>query len=239
MSYTFNRSLHPDDYAELAPWTDKLRAFSQSLSTARIFYRNDHQHRLWEYGLCLRAIEEEFSGYPVRVLDTGSGSSYWPMFLARHGYEVEVNDSGAYGSIEATLIAQCVQFSTKFHPIRIPLHVEPCEAMGSIPDHTFDVVTCVSVIEHVDARDYEAALREHYRVTKPGGLILMTSDFFPDANRKTIFDSIQHTKYTSEIAERVPALFGGAVEWLGPHDFTYRGDFVHNYSFCSTFFRKL
>jgi ubiquinone/menaquinone biosynthesis C-methylase UbiE len=46
------------------------------------------------------------------------------------------------------------------------------------PDASFDVVTCTLALHHVPARKRETALREMYRVTKPGGRLLI-ADFDP------------------------------------------------------------
>lgn len=41
------------------------------------------------------------------------------------------------------------------------------------PDRAFDLVTCSEVVEHLE--NYRALLREAYRVTKPGGLLVLTT----------------------------------------------------------------
>jgi SAM-dependent methyltransferase len=46
------------------------------------------------------------------------------------------------------------------------------------PDSSFDVATCILTMHHVPARKRETALREMYRVTKPGGRLLV-ADFDP------------------------------------------------------------
>jgi SAM-dependent methyltransferase len=41
------------------------------------------------------------------------------------------------------------------------------------PDNAFDLVTCSEVVEHLE--NYRALLREAHRVTKPGGLLVLTT----------------------------------------------------------------
>jgi ubiquinone/menaquinone biosynthesis C-methylase UbiE len=47
-----------------------------------------------------------------------------------------------------------------------------------LPDESFDVVTATLALHHVPARKREAALREMFRVTRPGGRLL-AADFDP------------------------------------------------------------
>ena len=47
-----------------------------------------------------------------------------------------------------------------------------------LPDSVFDVVTCTLALHHVPARSRPAALAEMYRVTRPGGRLLL-ADFDP------------------------------------------------------------
>ena len=46
------------------------------------------------------------------------------------------------------------------------------------PAETFDLATCVSVIEH--GVDIEAFLKESSRILKPGGLLYITADYWED-----------------------------------------------------------
>lgn len=47
------------------------------------------------------------------------------------------------------------------------------------PDEFFDAVTCMSVIEHGVPLD--AYFREMHRLLKPGGLLITSTDYFPEA----------------------------------------------------------
>jgi ubiquinone/menaquinone biosynthesis C-methylase UbiE len=43
----------------------------------------------------------------------------------------------------------------------------------SLPDESFDVVTCTLAMHHIPARDRQAAFAQMYRVTRPGGRLLV------------------------------------------------------------------
>jgi ubiquinone/menaquinone biosynthesis C-methylase UbiE len=43
----------------------------------------------------------------------------------------------------------------------------------SLPDESFDVVTCTLAMHHIPARDRPGAFAEMYRVTRPGGRLLV------------------------------------------------------------------
>ena len=100
----------------------------------------------------------------------------------------------------------------------------------------FDVTMCISTIEHVD--DHDAAFRELVRITKPGGYIFITSDYFRDIPQWEASPSrhLQVTPYMKDFVLDLPAKFG--LAFVGETDFDYRGDFVHSYSFCNIVLRK-
>ena len=235
----YNRSLHTDDYPHLLSWSTEILNFEARLAREGIPYRKDHQHRTWEYANVLRQLEhfgpKRFGeDPPMYVLDTGAGGSSLAPLLATKGYRVIVTDSMAYGDIvEAFIKPQCEALD-----LHIPVITEPVERMPIVPDGLIDVTMCISVIEHVGAEVFEQALKELWRVTKPGGLIFITSDFFECQEQADAspYRQIQHTIFTPEFAERLPDLID--AEFLGPYDFRYRGDFVHNYSFVNFCLRK-
>jgi SAM-dependent methyltransferase len=59
------------------------------------------------------------------------------------------------------------------------IHYEPGDATGTrFAEATFDVVTCLSVVEH--GVDLDGYFREAARILKPGGALVTSTDYFPD-----------------------------------------------------------
>lgn len=241
----YSRALHPDDYQDpwLAPHVEKLAAFERKCSTLGVGYRKDHQHRAWEYANLLAILQDLEIPHDSYVHDSGSGNSYLPLYLKSElGFEhVSVSDSMAYGDIEAQLIDQCLKLG-----IEIPLYRSSVERLNvEAVDAPFDVTICVSTIEHVDPSQYLNALRALIRITKPGGLIYLTSDYFQSVEQadRSIFRGIQHNLFTPEYTNTfIDTLRTESarppVRFIGGTDFTYRGDHVNTYSFVSLVLQK-
>jgi SAM-dependent methyltransferase len=65
------------------------------------------------------------------------------------------------------------------HARRGPIKYLPGDiTRSSFPDGHFDAVTCMSVIEH--GVPLEAYFREMYRLLKPGGLLITSTDYYPE-----------------------------------------------------------
>lgn len=237
----YNRALNTSDYSDpaLLPHLERLRAFEQRVASLRLPYRKDHAHREWEYANVLLQLQELGITPPAKILDTGSGANYFAPMLKVEGYDIAVNDSMAYGDITEWLRTQCFGLG-----ITIPLVVAPVEKLG-LEDDQWDVTMCISVIEHLSVTEFGNGLRELYRVTKPGGYIFITSDFFKDEPHALTSPSlgIQHnrfyeadaiTKILREIPDAVPV--GGILGEGG--GVTYRGHFVNGHSFVNFVLQK-
>ncbi|MEA2449564.1 MAG: hypothetical protein QOG63_1496 [Thermoleophilaceae bacterium] len=123
--------------------------------------------RHWWYRgrrLIVRAVLDGVRLAPgARLLDAGAGSGRTLDELTRYGSVagVELNPRG----VEAAL--------ARGHG---DVRVAPVEAIPH-PDASFDLVTCLDVIEHTD--DDVRSLRELRRVTRPGGAALVTVPAYP------------------------------------------------------------
>ncbi len=122
----------------------------------------DHEERHWWYRGRLRIVLREVERLAIppgaRILDAGCGSGRVLDELARFG-----RVSGVDLSSDAVAAA-----SARGHArvSRAPIEELP------FPDSSFHLVTCLDVIEHI--RDDRHALRELFRVTRPGGHLLVT-----------------------------------------------------------------
>lgn len=248
----YNRSLHPDDYEHpsLKPYVQRIQQFERERMQG-LFYRKDHIHREFEYANVQRQIVERFPGHmpeEVRILDTGFGINYFTLFLKDFGFDVTANDSEDYGKVEAVFQTQCTALG-----LQIPLNLSPVQKL-TLPDNTFDVTLCISVIEHLSPEQFDDGLRELVRVTKPGGYVMITSDFFRDAAHADESPNVhcQLSRFYEETAlDKIMDTVGPSVFLVGGVDgsampdindqfggIRYRGDFVNGASFVNFCFQK-
>jgi 2-polyprenyl-6-hydroxyphenyl methylase/3-demethylubiquinone-9 3-methyltransferase len=98
----------------------------------------------------------------LRVLDIGCGGGFTSEFVAKRGARVSGVD------ISANSIAVAAEHA-RAHGLDIDYRVAAAESLP-YADHSFDVVVCVDVLEHVvDLREVH---REVHRVLRPGGVFL-------------------------------------------------------------------
>ncbi len=121
--------------------------------------------RQWEYPYCY-ANMQKLSG---KVLDAGSGFTFFPYFLAgQQRYEVDCCDVDKRLESVFQEANAATGLSVKFRLCSI--------ADLSYPDSFFDMVCCVSVMEHIQGIGRIKAMQEFLRVLKPGGRLVLTCD---------------------------------------------------------------
>lgn len=118
-------------------------------------------------GMVLREFKRR-SSPPQKVLDAGCGDGSLTVGLIESGYEVSAVDSSG-------LCVERLRRKIDFHFDPDPPAVTSCiaglEALP-FPDQSFDAAVSGEVLEHLD--DDETAVKELYRVLRPGGICLVT-----------------------------------------------------------------
>jgi len=164
-------------------YTDYNRAFLDRHATALAKYgRHWGQDpfglwsRRYEYpfvGQAIRAFAGESSGRPLKVLDAGSGVTFFDYFLCE-------KISGAS--------VVCVDYDKSYHQMFADINaavpgsrVTFVEAsLQHLPHENgaFDSLCCLSVLEHTD--QYAQIVKEFARVVRPGGQLVLTFDLSLD-----------------------------------------------------------
>ena len=132
--------------------------------------------RRWEYPFVAQRVisfAQEQSDGPFRVLDAGSGVTYFPYFLRAELPRSEItcfDSNGTYHPMFAAVNATMGETKVKF--------MEGMLQKIPLPDDSFDAVCCISVLEHTD--NYGEILDEFARVLRPGGLMVLTFDLSLD-----------------------------------------------------------
>lgn len=117
------------------------------------------------------------SGEAYRVLDAGSGVTYFPYYLCRE--------------IGARCEVTCFDSNPTYHAMFRQINANTANAaaqkvkfvegmLQKMPFETnhFDAVCCISVLEHTS--NYSEILDEFNRVLKPGGVLVITFDLSLD-----------------------------------------------------------
>lgn len=227
----YTRAMHPDDYNFLQSYVDPLYAFVQDMAAHNIPHREWHGHRLWEYASIMQQLMTLGVQHDAEMVDVGAGASFFDPYLALLFPNLCCTDSMKYGDVTEMVTAQKI-----YYAIDMPLHDASLEDMSMFRDGRFDVTMCISTIEHVD--NHDKAFAELVRITKPGGYLFLTSDYFRNRLQweASPSRSLQVTPYTKAFVLDLPNRF--PVTFVGETDLDYCGDFVHNYSFCNMCLKK-
>ena len=106
-----------------------------------------------------------------RALDVGCSSGYLARMLA-----AAAGPAGSVTGIDPSPAA--IAHAHRRAPANATFTAGVAQDLSAFPDSSVDLVTSTLALHHVPARKRETALREMYRVTRPGGRLLI-ADFDP------------------------------------------------------------
>ena len=169
--------------------------------------REQHPQRRWEYALALRAIQE--------------WGRISPAGVCRHV------DVGGAGSPFRYMPDAPVEIVDPDETVSLAEYLDGCSRLAS-------VVTCLSVLEHVD--DLDRFCYHLSCLVAPGGLLFLTMDYWdqdgPDTahfhwDRKRIFGP-------SLYRDTAESFLDHDFVWFGERELTYHGhQLFGSYSFAS------
>jgi 2-polyprenyl-3-methyl-5-hydroxy-6-metoxy-1,4-benzoquinol methylase len=111
---------------------------------------------------------------PAEILDVGSPKCFGLFLAAKQSCNVEMTDISPLNLDEYRTMWDSVRGRAKGH---VGFSLQDARAL-TYPEHFFDIVYSMSVIEHVSGEEGDSeALRQMVRVLRPGGLLLFSVPF--------------------------------------------------------------
>lgn len=160
--------------------------------------------RVYRRIVCLAGVKPGDS-----VLDVGSSSGYLARKLA-----VAAGPAGHVTGVDPSEAA--ISYARRRALPAMTFTAGVAQDLD-LPDASFDVVTSTLAIHHIPARKREAAFREMYRVTRPGGRLL-AADFDPSRRPLPLHPGGQRMRRASATVgplEELAAAAGYRVESSG------------------------
>lgn len=160
----------------LVQYFDKMQEFQNKFLDKEQYWRYPYPwprdalnqwSRQWEYPYSLHQLLELGK---CKVLDAGSGMTFYPFFLDSLGYKVHCVDKD-----------YSLSKNFKYVLLEEKNEVEFLAAeLKRLPyiNSEFDAINCISVLEHT--YDREAIIREFHRILKNDGLLILTFDLSLD-----------------------------------------------------------
>ena len=218
-------TLHPDDYNDFTYQTAELRGVIALFHSNRVDVCIAHEHRFWEYSTVLMLWDMYCNRADATYMDVGSG----------HGL---MGPAMSYLRDVAVVECEPVDYEHRFHTNDIlqshgkkPLRIVPCTT-DNLPDEQFDLVSCISVIEHMAPDVEQRCWQKLVDRIKPNGVFFADVDCVPDQTKSYIGDGLRVHNFTvAEMKDRVDHLLTLGMKTINESDYGWNGNQVHDYTF--------
>ncbi len=110
---------------------------------------------------------------PLRYLDIGTGESPLPTYLSAYSaWDITCLDKCPWVRNQYRFLRQIKRRNEPGKPFRV---IEKDLLNAGLPEESFDIITCISVIEHFEGHSDAAAIAQMSRLLRPGGMLLVTT----------------------------------------------------------------
>lgn len=228
-------SIHKEDWADIKEGVDIAQKATEKLKAAGVRIEIPTPMRWWEYGSVIQMVilwvGTRGAWQGMDVLDVGSGWGVVGPALCLEMDEIRVTEYEPDQMYWADR-ENCNRVLTAMGRQQI---VYSHYDIMSMPSATFDMVSCVSVMEHIPPAVEKQCWVELVKRVRPGGLLFVDVDCVPDPTKSYVCDEMRAHNFTiPEMQERVAMLETLGMKTIGIPDWNYNGNAVHD-SF--TFFR--
>ncbi len=225
---TLSKTFDPGDYDHLADERARIGHAKNMFAGLFLF---DHDHRTWEYGVCLASLGPREAIPGKAILDVGGGYSLLGGLLTWGGANVTVNEVSDHSGQQAEMGRRAVLSDWGATPGG-SLNFVNADISNKGPFGLFDAVFCVSVVEHVGRQDeFFAAL---VAMVAPGGVLVLTTDFHPSGQAQI---GGHERCYNADMLNRWAGTPGFASP--GGTDYADRGGHIFGrYNFASLHLRR-
>jgi SAM-dependent methyltransferase len=174
-SMILSRVMRKEDYLELV---DEQRVMQFIRDSIQMWYPPQHQHRVWEYAMALKAFWTVFGTgkKDLLVTDHGCGAGFLSPMMYWLGQNVWMYECWTMGSAEEYMLEQMrrVGLNRKEKHGTYQMRSAPlCQLTDE--DRGVDAAFCISTLEHIG--EYQKAFRDLLSTVKSGGLVFLTTDF--------------------------------------------------------------
>ncbi|HPF37510.1 MAG TPA: class I SAM-dependent methyltransferase [Phycisphaerae bacterium] len=132
----------------------------------------DHGMRRWEYPFLAERVLAMGADAPLRMLDAGAGMTCVPWYFADRLPNATVDACDMDPPLPAMYDTINAKSKRGVRFTDADLRKLPYD------DATFDLIFCMSVLEHTD--EYDRIIREFRRALRPGGALIVTFDISLD-----------------------------------------------------------
>jgi 2-polyprenyl-3-methyl-5-hydroxy-6-metoxy-1,4-benzoquinol methylase len=142
--------------------------------------------RVWEYPFVINGINgTKGLDSAKKLLDIGSALTFFPQYMTDYGYEVTCIDIDKQLVEWANEIIKSNIFNDEFKVFKKPISkfIQEDVSILNLPDNYFDVITNISVLEHIPFNKMPIILKNIHSKLKQDGVFICTLDAYISGDR--------------------------------------------------------